>query len=172
MQTCTRITRPPYTFHILPECSRPRFLNAEAKNVYKQQKFLGQRNAPSQELNRVFLRYVDSFDTYDSFNIPPSARSMLLRCYGTIDNATSTKLFDLANAAKPCAAQHCAKHTLQLGEGQRQMHSKHLSLLQVDRGFARSRLCTNEDGNTNNLVLYTVRNDTSKKGGNAPRATD
>ena len=27
-------------------------------------------------------------------------------------------------------------------------------------GFARSRLCTNEDGTTNNLVLYTVRNDT------------
>ncbi len=43
---------------------------------------------------------------------------------------------------------------------------------QADRGFARSRLCTNEDGNTNNLVLYTVRNDTSKKGGNALRATD
>ncbi len=42
---------------------------------------------------------------------------------------------------------------------------------QADRGFARSRLCTNEDGNTNNLVLYTVRNDTSKKGGNAPWAT-
>ncbi len=43
---------------------------------------------------------------------------------------------------------------------------------QADRGFARSRLCTNDDGNTNNLVLYTVQNDTSKKGGNAPRATD
>ncbi len=43
---------------------------------------------------------------------------------------------------------------------------------QADRDFARSRLCTNEDGNTNNLVLYTVRNDTSKKGGNALQATD
>ncbi len=32
---------------------------------------------------------------------------------------------------------------------------------------------TNKDGNTNNLVvLYMVRNDTSKKGGNAPRATN
>ncbi len=41
-------------------------------------------------------------------------------------------------------------------------------LWQADRGFARSRLCTNKDGNTNNLVLYTVRNGTSKKGGNAP----
>ncbi len=44
--------------------------------------------------------------------------------------------------------------------------------VQADRGFARLRLCTNKDGNTNNLVLYTVRNGTSKKGGNAPRATD
>jgi hypothetical protein len=43
---------------------------------------------------------------------------------------------------------------------------------QADRGFARLRLCTNKDGNTNNLVLYTVRNDTLKKEGNAPRATD
>jgi hypothetical protein len=43
---------------------------------------------------------------------------------------------------------------------------------QADRGFARSQLCTNEDGTTNNLVLYMVRNDTSKKGGGAPRATD
>ncbi len=43
---------------------------------------------------------------------------------------------------------------------------------QANRGFARSRLCTNEDGNTNNLVLYTVQNDTSKKGGNAPRDMD
>ena len=45
-------------------------------------------------------------------------------------------------------------------------------LRQADRGFARSRLCTDEDGTTNNLVLYMVRNDTSKKGGDAPRATD
>ncbi len=45
-------------------------------------------------------------------------------------------------------------------------------LWQADRAFPRSRLCTNKDGNTNNLVLYTVRNDTSKKGGDAPRATD
>ncbi len=44
---------------------------------------------------------------------------------------------------------------------------KLLLLWQADRGFARSRLFTYEDGNTNNLVLYTVRNDTSKKGGNA-----
>ena len=29
-----------------------------------------------------------------------------------------------------------------------------------------------EDGTTTNLVLYMVRNDTSKKGGDAPRATD
>ena len=36
---------------------------------------------------------------------------------------------------------------------------------QADRGFARSRLCTDEDGTTNNLVLYMVRNDTSKMGG-------
>ncbi len=43
---------------------------------------------------------------------------------------------------------------------------------QANRGFARLQLCTNEDGNTNNLVLYTVRSDTSKKEGNAPRATD
>jgi len=43
---------------------------------------------------------------------------------------------------------------------------------QADRGFARSRLCTDEDGTTNNLVLYMVWNDTSKKGGDAPRATD
>ncbi len=43
---------------------------------------------------------------------------------------------------------------------------------QADRGFARSRLCTDGDGTTNNLVLYMVRNDTSKKGGDAPRATD
>ena len=44
--------------------------------------------------------------------------------------------------------------------------------VQADRGFARSRLCTDEDGTTNNLVLYMVQNDTSKKGGDAPRATD
>ena len=31
---------------------------------------------------------------------------------------------------------------------------------------------TNEDGTTHNLVLYTVWNGTSKKGGNDPRATD
>jgi hypothetical protein len=43
---------------------------------------------------------------------------------------------------------------------------------QADRGFAKPRLCTNEDGTTNNLVLYTVWNGTSKKGGNAPRAVD
>ncbi len=45
-------------------------------------------------------------------------------------------------------------------------------LWQANRGFARLRLCTNEDGNTNNLVLYKVWNDTSKKGGGAPRAMD
>ena len=43
---------------------------------------------------------------------------------------------------------------------------------QANRGFARSRLCTDEDGTTNYLVLYMVRSDTSKKGGDAPRATD
>jgi len=43
---------------------------------------------------------------------------------------------------------------------------------QADRSFARSRLCTDKDGTTNNLVLYMVRNDTSKKGGDAPWATD
>jgi hypothetical protein len=43
---------------------------------------------------------------------------------------------------------------------------------QANRGFARSRLCTNEDGTSNNFVLYMVRNDTSKKGGNALQATD
>ncbi len=37
--------------------------------------------------------------------------------------------------------------------------------VQADRGFARSRLCTDEDGTTTNLVIYMVRNDTSKKGG-------
>jgi hypothetical protein len=41
-----------------------------------------------------------------------------------------------------------------------------LYYLQADRGFARSRLCTKEDGTTNNLVLYTVWNCTSKKGEN------
>ncbi len=50
--------------------------------------------------------------------------------------------------------------------------AKELLKKQANRGFARSRLCAKEDGNTHNLVLYTVRNDTSKKGGNAPRATD
>jgi hypothetical protein len=47
--------------------------------------------------------------------------------------------------------------------------------VQADRGFARSRLCTDGDGTTNNLVWYStgyIRNDTSKKGGDAPRATD
>ena len=43
---------------------------------------------------------------------------------------------------------------------------------QADRGFIRSRLCTDSDGTTNNIVLYMVRNDTSKKGGGAPQATD
>ncbi len=42
---------------------------------------------------------------------------------------------------------------------------QYYSLEQADRGFARSRLCTDGDGTTNNLVLYMVRNDTSKKGG-------
>ncbi len=36
---------------------------------------------------------------------------------------------------------------------------------QANRGFARLQLCTNEDGNTNNLVLYMVRNLKHKKGG-------
>ncbi len=40
----------------------------------------------------------------------------------------------------------------------------------VPRGFTRLRLCTDGDGTTNNFVLYMVRNDTSKKGGDAPRA--
>jgi hypothetical protein len=39
-------------------------------------------------------------------------------------------------------------------------------------GASPLQLCTNEDGNTNNLVLYTVQNDTPKKGGNAPQAMD
>jgi hypothetical protein len=39
------------------------------------------------------------------------------------------------------------------------------SIGQADRGFTRSRLCTDEDGTTNNLVFYMVRNDTSKRGG-------
>ena len=45
---------------------------------------------------------------------------------------------------------------------------------QADRGFARSRICTDADGTTNNSVQYStsVRNDVSKKGGDAPRATD
>ena len=43
---------------------------------------------------------------------------------------------------------------------------------QADRGFATSQSCTDEDGTTNNLVLYMLRNDTSKKGGDAPRVTD
>ena len=51
-------------------------------------------------------------------------------------------------------------------------HFKSFNTLQADRGFARSQLCTDEDGTTNNLGLYMVRNDTSKKGGDAPRATD
>ncbi len=51
-------------------------------------------------------------------------------------------------------------------------HFKSFFIGQADRGFARSQLCTNKDGNTNNLVLYTVRNGTSTKGGNALRATD
>ena len=42
---------------------------------------------------------------------------------------------------------------------------KSFNTLQADRGFARSRLCTDEDGTTNNLVLYMVRNDTSKMEG-------
>jgi hypothetical protein len=60
------------------------------------------------------------------------------------------------------------------GDGQqtKTTHFKSLLIGQADRGFARLRLCTNEDGNTNNLVLYTVRNDTSKKGGNALQAMD
>jgi len=40
-----------------------------------------------------------------------------------------------------------------------------LSRTQANRGFARLRLCTDEDGTTNNLVLYMVQNDTSKLGG-------
>jgi len=45
---------------------------------------------------------------------------------------------------------------------------------QADRGFARSRLCIDEDGTTNNsvILLYTVWNGISKKGGNAPRGTE
>ena len=57
---------------------------------------------------------------------------------------------------------------------QKQLSGHILFEQQADRGFARSRLCTDEDGTTNNLVctLHGVRNDTSKKGGDAPRATD
>jgi hypothetical protein len=44
---------------------------------------------------------------------------------------------------------------------------------QADRGFAKSRLCcTDEDGTIKYLVLHMVRNNTSKEGGDAPRATD
>ncbi len=42
--------------------------------------------------------------------------------------------------------------------------SKSFFDIQADRGFARSRLCTDEDGTTNNVVLYMVRN-VHKKGG-------
>jgi hypothetical protein len=35
---------------------------------------------------------------------------------------------------------------------------------QANRGFARSQLCTDEDGTRNNLVLYTVWNG-KKRGG-------
>ena len=45
---------------------------------------------------------------------------------------------------------------------------------QADRGFATSRLCTDEDGTRyfSRYIFYMVRIGTSKKGGNAPRATD
>ncbi len=49
--------------------------------------------------------------------------------------------------------------------------------LQADRGFAKSRLCSDEDGiSMNRIIEYLlydgVGNDTSKKGGNTPRAMD
>ncbi len=73
-------------------------------------------------------------------------------------------------AAMGCAGQ---SKRWRRGNGMR-WPSKEVSSFnqQADRGFARSRLCTDGDGTTNNLVLYMVRNDTSKKGGDAPRATD
>ena len=47
-------------------------------------------------------------------------------------------------------------------------------LRQADRGFATSRLCTDEDGTRyfSRCIFYMVRIGTSKKGGNAPQATD
>ena len=39
------------------------------------------------------------------------------------------------------------------------------SRVQADRGFARSRLCTDEDGTTNNLVLYWYEMIHQKRGG-------
>ena len=52
-----------------------------------------------------------------------------------------------------------------------------LFTVQASRGFAMSRLCSDEDViSTNRTILYLlyhgVGNDTSKKGGTAPRATD
>ena len=45
--------------------------------------------------------------------------------------------------------------------------SSYFLMVQADRGFARSRLCTDADGTTNKIhdTLHSVRNDTSKKGG-------
>ena len=44
----------------------------------------------------------------------------------------------------------------------------------TDRVFATLRLCTDEDGTRyfSRYIFYMVRIGTSKKGGNAPRATD
>ncbi len=46
--------------------------------------------------------------------------------------------------------------------------------IQADKGFATSGLCTDEDGTRyfSRYIFYMVRIGTSKKGGNAPRATD
>ena len=48
------------------------------------------------------------------------------------------------------------------------------AILQANRGFATSQLCTDEDGTRyfSRYIFYMVRIGTSKKGGNAPRATD
>ncbi len=75
-----------------------------------------------------FLCYIGSFDTYDSFNIPPSAHSTLCRSILPRQRSWLTQQ-TLSNTA--LQHQYILKHTLQLGEGYRQMHSKYLSLLLV-----------------------------------------
>ena len=61
----------------------------------------------------------------------------------------------------------------------RRRHTLNLFSIQADRGFATSRLRSDEDGISTNRIIYSsitlswcVGNDTSKKGGNAPWATD